>query len=290
MPQPVALQPRAGQGELGAGVGAHGDRHRLAVDLGDGGPGAVDDLAPSAVLVEGHHRSPTPNCWPAITTHLAHLAVLDPHGVGGGVQGGHVGALVGEHDRLVAGPVRARPPAGQHRGLGLLAGVHDRDPPVGPPDGHRLGGLAGALEGERVAVELMPLAEVLPQVDGTDPGHHTAQVPAGLDRGQLPVVADQDHLGTGGGGVGEQAVVVAGADHAGLVDDQHRVGPEPAVARVVQLPQQPGDVDAVADAGARGELLDGLVGEGGTDHPVPGGGEGVVDHGQRASCRSRRPR
>ena len=146
---------------------------------------------------------------------------------------------------------------------------------------HRLGGLAGALEGERVAVELMPLAEVLPQVDGTDPGHHTAQVPAGLDRGQLAVVADQDHLGTGGGGVGEQAVVVAGAMPASSMISTV-LGPEPAVARVAELPQQPGDVDAVADAGARGELLDGLVGEGGTDHPVPGGGEGVVDHGQRA--------
>jgi hypothetical protein len=153
---------------------------------------------------------------------------------------------------------------------------------VGPPDAHRLGGLAGALEGERVAVELVPLAEVLPQVDSADPGHHTAQVPAGLDRGQLPVVADQDHLGTGGRGVGEQAVVVAGADHARLVDDQHRVGREPAVARIVQLPQQPSDVDAVADAGAGRELLNGLVGEGGTDHPVPGGREGIVDHGQRA--------
>jgi hypothetical protein len=38
----------------------------------------------------------------------------------------------------------------------------------------------------------------------------------------------------------------------------------------------------VADAGPGRELLDGLVGEGGADHPVAGGGEGVVDHGQRA--------
>jgi len=144
--------------------------------------------------------------------------------VGGGVQRGHVGALVGEHDRLMAGPVRACPPAGKHRGLGLLASINDRDPPMRLPDGHRLGGLAVPLQSEGVAVELVPQAKVLPQVDGTDPGHDAAQVAADLDRRELPVVADEDHLGLGGGGVGEQAVVVAGADHAGLISSVRSPG------------------------------------------------------------------
>jgi hypothetical protein len=47
-----------------------------------------------------------------------------------------------------------------------------------------------------------------------------AEPAAGVDRRQLPVVADQDHLGLGLVGVLEQAVELAAADHAGLIDHQ----------------------------------------------------------------------
>jgi hypothetical protein len=47
--------------------GVHGDRHRVGVDVGDGGAGAVDDLSPAAVLVERHDPVADPELLAAIT-------------------------------------------------------------------------------------------------------------------------------------------------------------------------------------------------------------------------------
>ena len=54
---------------------------------------------------------------------------------------------------------------------------------------------------------------------GAELGEHAA---AGFDRGQLVGVADQDCLGTGCGGGGQQLAQVVGADHGGLIDDDQR--------------------------------------------------------------------
>jgi hypothetical protein len=44
---------------------------------------------------------------------------------------------------------------------------------------------------------------------------------AGLDRGELVGIADQDDLGSTGDGAREELVQVGGADHGGLVDHQN---------------------------------------------------------------------
>jgi hypothetical protein len=51
---------------------------------------------------------------------------------------------------------------------------------------------------------------------GAQLGEHA---PACLDRSQLMGVSDQDGLGAGRGGSGQQLVQLAGADHGGLVYD-----------------------------------------------------------------------
>jgi hypothetical protein len=68
------------------------------------------------------------------------------------------------------------------------------------------------------------LAAVLGQLAGAQPQPQAAEAAAGLDGGQLPVVADQDDLGPGPVGVVEEAGELAGAEHAGLIHHQHRPG------------------------------------------------------------------
>ena len=55
-----------------------------------------------------------------------------------------------------------------------------------------------------------------------EPVGQRREQPAGLDLGQLAIVADEHELGLRLLGGVEQACEVARADHAGLVDDQHR--------------------------------------------------------------------
>ena len=58
---------------------------------------------------------------------------------------------------------------------------------------------------------------------GVDGGGEPA---SGGDLGELVVVADEDHLGPGGAGGGDDAVQVDGAGHAGFVDDDDVPGGE----------------------------------------------------------------
>src|SRR5215218_198465 len=68
------------------------------------------------------------------------------------------------------------------------------------------------------------LAPVLREFAGPQPHSESAEAAASIDRGQLPVIADQHHLGLGLTGVLEQAAQLAAAQHAGLIDDQHGPG------------------------------------------------------------------
>jgi hypothetical protein len=82
------------------------------------------------------------------------------------------------------------------------------------------------------------LAAVLGQLGGAEAEAEGAEAAAGVDRSQLPVVADQQHLGLRLVGVLEQAGQPAAAQHAGLIDHQYRLGVQ-LLAAAVQVAQQP---------------------------------------------------
>jgi len=112
------------------------------------------------------------------------------------------------------------------------------------------------------------LAAVLDQLAGAEAEPEGAEPAAGVDRGQLPVVADQDHLGLGLVGVLEQAVQLAAADHAGLIHHQDGAGVQ-LLAAAVQVAQQPvagGDLFEPLALQAQG----GDAGRGGGQEPVVG--------------------
>jgi hypothetical protein len=68
------------------------------------------------------------------------------------------------------------------------------------------------------------LAAVLGQLRGAEPQAEGAEAAAGVDRRQLPVVADQDHLRVRSLGMVQEAAQLATADHAGLIDHQRGTG------------------------------------------------------------------
>ena len=81
--------------------------------------------------------------------------------------------------------------------------------------------VAAADELEHPPAPLVALAAVLGQDDRVGTDDQRAEGAAGVDLGQLMVVADQHDRGTGGAGVLDQGVQVAGRQHARLVDDDH---------------------------------------------------------------------
>ncbi len=123
------------------------------------------------------------------------------------------------------------------------------------------------------------LREVLrPGQIRTQLGEHPA---AGLDRGELVGVADQDGLGAGLRGGGEELAQVVGAHHPGLVD--HDQGGPLDLQGVVALRLQGfGDGHAfIAGAFAQGHV-DGLAGRGQQQHPAVGA---VVHRGVQGAQR-----
>jgi hypothetical protein len=65
------------------------------------------------------------------------------------------------------------------------------------------------------------LPPVLHELAGPEAEAEGAEATASVDGRQLPVIADQDHLGPGAVSVLEQPGELAAADHAGLIDHQH---------------------------------------------------------------------
>jgi hypothetical protein len=70
-------------------------------------------------------------------------------------------------------------------------------PIMGPIGGHRVLDQPGADEAEGFAFPGLVLAPVLGQLGGAQAEPRGAEPAAGIDRRQLPVIADQDHLGLG---------------------------------------------------------------------------------------------
>jgi len=68
------------------------------------------------------------------------------------------------------------------------------------------------------------LSAVLGQGDGGQLAGQGPECSAGGELGELAVVPDQHQLPAGPGGDVQELGEVAGAEHAGLVDDQHPAG------------------------------------------------------------------
>jgi hypothetical protein len=103
------------------------------------------------------------------------------------------------------------------------------------------------------------LPAVLSQADGPEPDGQATEGAAGVDLRQLGGVADQHDLGAAAVGVVQDLGEEAGADHARLVDDQHRVAAQPWRLGILQVQQQPAD-GAALDAGAVGQFFGRLGG------------------------------
>jgi hypothetical protein len=161
---------------------------------------------------------------------------------------------------------RGRPSGWAEGQGGGRLGVGGHHPVVGPigRDGFVDQARADQLQG--LAFPGLVLAAVLGQLAGAEAEAEGAEAAAGVDGGQLPVIADQHHLGPGLLSVVEETGELAAAEHAGLVHYQH--GPlVELLAAVVEVAQEPV---------AGGHLLEPLGLQGDGRDPGGGGGEGPV--------------
>ena len=96
------------------------------------------------------------------------------------------------------------------------------DAVVGVVGGERLVDVASAEPGQCVAFPGLLLASVLVEGDRAEPSGEAVEEPAGVDRGELLRVADEHDLRPSCRGGVEEHGELAGADHGGFVDDDHR--------------------------------------------------------------------
>ncbi len=90
-----------------------------------------------------------------------------------------------------------------------------------PVERERLLGAAVTEVIERAALPSVALAVVLGQLDRQPAVHEAAEGAAGLELGQLAVIADQHELAVRLGDDVHELRELSGRDHAGLVDDEH---------------------------------------------------------------------
>ena len=124
----------------------------------------------------------------------------------------------------------------------------------------------GAQVLDRLALPRVALPAVLGQLDGEPAASERAERAAGVDRGELPVVADEDELAARRLDVVEHRGELPRSGHPRLVDDEHDP-PRQALAAF-----QPGDQLRDADRRDRGlrlELLRGVAGDRGAEDREP---------------------
>jgi hypothetical protein len=159
-----------------------------------------------------------------------------------GVEPVHLDPAGGQHDHLLAGValgvlVGGPPGLEQGEGGGRL-GVGRDHPVMRLVGGHRLLHQPRADEVEGFAFPGLLLPPILREFTGPEAEPQSPEAAAGVDRRQLPVIADQHHLGLGLVGVLQEPGELAAADHAGLIDHQHRAGVQ-LLMTVVQVEQEP---------------------------------------------------
>jgi hypothetical protein len=120
------------------------------------------------------------------------------------------------------------------------------------------------------------LPAVVGELDRGQPGGQGAEQAAGVDLGQLVGVADQHDLDLLLLGVVEQPGELAGADHAGLVDHQHRPGLAAASPSGGRRAGRAAGRGGGADAGGLLQFERGPGGQRDPGDPDPGGFPGVA--------------
>jgi hypothetical protein len=232
----VQVPPRQGHLVRVVAVGADGERAALGVQGGDGAAGAVGDPQLADRVVPTHD--------PVADGELAVLdlqplraepALEGQELLAVGVEPVDLGPPGRQHHHLLRGVtlglLEGLPPVPQQRQGGRGLGLGGDDPVVGLVGRDGLLDQPGPHEFEGFAFPGVALPSVLCEFAGAQPQPQGAEAAAGVDGGQLPVVADQHHLGLAPLGVGQQLGELAAAEHAGLVDDQHRPRVQPLVAR-----------------------------------------------------------
>ena len=142
-------------------------------------------------------------------------------------------------------------------------------------------GVSVAELGECVAFDWVAVAAVLGEADRVGPSGEGGEDAAGVDRGKLVVVTDQDDLGVGAAGVVDEPCELAGADHGGFVDHHDRAAGEAGLGVAVERAEEAVQA-ARRDPGIGLELGGGAGGEGASDDRVavafphlPGDGQRV---------------
>jgi hypothetical protein len=241
----TAVQIRPGQDNRPTvvAVETYGQGSSLDVKGGDNAPTAVSHPQLGDGVVATHD--------PVLHGQLAvlHLQPLTSEPAPGGqqllagaVEPVHLGPAGGQHHhllgRVMVGLLPGSPPVLQQGEGGGGLGVGGHHPVMGLVGGHGLLDQPGADQVEGFAFPGLVLAAVLDQLAGAEAEPEGAEPATGVDRRQLPVIADQDHLGLGLVGVLEEAGKLAAADHAGLIDDQHGAGIQ-LLATMVEVAEEP---------------------------------------------------
>jgi hypothetical protein len=245
LPTAPAIQVRPGHGHLPA-VGAvqeQGQGPFLGIKGGDGAAAAIGHPQLADGVVAAHH--PIPH---------RQLAVLDPELVmakpvaggqqllAGAVEPVDLGPAGGQHDhlagRVVVGALPGGPPILQQGQGGGRLGVGGHHPVMGLIGGHRLPHQPAPDKVQGLAFPGLLLPPVLDQFRGAQPQAEGPEAATGIDRRQLPVIPNQDHLRPGALGVLQETGQLAAADHAGLIDHQDRAGVQPLPSSV-QLAEEP---------------------------------------------------
>jgi hypothetical protein len=119
----------------------------------------------------------------------------------GGVEPVDLGPVGGQHHHLlrwvVFGLLPGDPPVLEQGQGGGGLGVGGHHPIMGLVGSHGLLDQPGADQVQGLAFPGLVLAAILDQLRGAEPEPQGAEAAARVDRGQLPVIADQDHLGLG---------------------------------------------------------------------------------------------
>ena len=214
----------------GAAVLVVFDLERTVLQAGGDGPGvAVADPVLASVdgefpvVVAGDDPVPDPGAVAVVQLDADGLDLPgdDAVGAGAGGQVADAGGGGGEHEAAQPGGHVAMP--GGVRLLQQRLGRAPDDPIVRGVEVQRgaialaqLPGRGGLLRGGE--------AVQFGEFDGADLGGQQPQRAAGLDRGELPVVAEQPHGGAVAFGERAEGVEVAGAGQAGFVDQDHVAG------------------------------------------------------------------